>query len=60
MLNKISMAFQPQPRYENMLLLIGIEVPQLVDALNGRVRAHHRKMIRRHYDHLKQKKKLRN
>jgi transposase len=28
------------------------KVPQLVDALNGRVRAHHRKMIRRHYDHL--------
>jgi transposase len=29
------------------------KVPQLIDALNGRVRAHHRKMIRRHYDHLK-------
>jgi transposase len=28
------------------------KVPQLVDALNGRVRVHHRKMIRRHYDHL--------
>lgn len=24
----------------------------LVDALNGRIRAHHRDMIRRHYDHL--------
>lgn len=28
------------------------KVPQLVDALNGRVRVHHRKMMRRHYDHL--------
>jgi transposase len=28
------------------------KVPQLIDALNGRVRPHHRKMIRRHYDHL--------
>jgi transposase len=28
------------------------KVPELVDALNGRVRAHHRTMIRRHYDHL--------
>ena len=28
------------------------KVPELIDALNGRVRAHHRTMIRRHYDHL--------
>lgn len=28
------------------------KVPQLVDALNGRVRAHHREMIRMHYEHL--------
>lgn len=28
------------------------KVPQLVDALNGRVRAHHRKMIGMHFDHL--------
>ncbi|ADU29648.1 IS110 family transposase [Evansella cellulosilytica] len=28
------------------------KVPQLVDALNGRVRQHHRKIIRMHYDHL--------
>ena len=28
------------------------KVPQLIDALNGRVRAHHRGMIRMHLDHL--------
>ena len=28
------------------------KVPQLVEALNGRVRAHHRRMIRMHLDHL--------
>lgn len=28
------------------------KVPQLVEALNGRVRAHHRKMIQRHLSHL--------
>lgn len=28
------------------------KVPVLVEALNGRVRVHHRDMIRRHYDHL--------
>lgn len=28
------------------------KVPQLVDALNGRVRSHHRKLIQRHFDHL--------
>jgi transposase len=28
------------------------KVPQLVEALNGRVRTHHREMIRMHYDHL--------
>ncbi|BFH62425.1 hypothetical protein PAJ34TS1_30170 [Paenibacillus azoreducens] len=30
-----------------------LKVPQLIDALNGRVRNHHRQMIRMHYDHLK-------
>jgi transposase len=29
------------------------KVPQLVEALNGRVRSHHRKMIQRHLDHLR-------
>lgn len=29
------------------------KVPQLVEALNGRVRSHHRKMIRMHLDHLR-------
>jgi len=28
------------------------KIPQLIDALNGRIRPHHRKMIRRHLDHL--------
>lgn len=28
------------------------KVPQLVDALNGRVRPHHRNMIKRHWNHL--------
>lgn len=28
------------------------KVPQLVEALNGRVRAHHRRMMRMHLDHL--------
>lgn len=28
------------------------KVPQLVEALNGRIRLHHRRMIQMHYDHL--------
>jgi transposase len=28
------------------------KVPQLVEALNGRIRLHHRKLIQMHYDHL--------
>ncbi|MCP1309860.1 IS110 family transposase [Paenibacillus tyrfis] len=28
------------------------KVPQLIEALNGRLRLHHRKMIKRHLDHL--------
>ncbi|CQR54885.1 IS110 family RNA-guided transposase [Paenibacillus riograndensis] len=29
-----------------------MKVPSLVEAMNGRLRLHHRKMIRRHWDHL--------
>ncbi|WP_237712644.1 IS110 family transposase, partial [Paenibacillus elgii] len=29
------------------------KVPQLIEALNGRLRLHHRKMIKRHLDHLR-------
>lgn len=29
------------------------KVPQLIEALNGRLRLHHRRMIKRHLDHLR-------
>jgi transposase len=32
--------------------LLKKKVPELVEALNGRVRSHHRRMIRKHLDHL--------